>query len=296
MPKKADPHFIKVLQEQNQAHPTRRLLFQRLENLLQKPVISLYTSFTQPVMLDDADADMLEGVVQKTDLSKGLVLMISSPGGDGLAAERMINICRSYSGTGEFIALVAGKAKSAATMVCFGGSRIIMGPTSELGPVDPQLTVRENGRLKRFSVYNVIQSYESLFDRATKTKGNLQPFLLQLQNYDEREIRELRSEVSLSVDIAVRSLASGMMQGESEKQIAKKIRRFLTPETTKTHGRPIYRNEARACGLNIDDISPRVLAVASELHIRGNHFVTGHAAKCIESKEHSFVANVQTED
>ena len=60
--------------------------------------------------------------------------MINSPGGSGLAAERMINVLRSYSGIGEYWAIVPAKAKSAATMVCLGASKILMGPASELGP------------------------------------------------------------------------------------------------------------------------------------------------------------------
>ncbi|GAH14065.1 unnamed protein product, partial [marine sediment metagenome] len=43
------------------------------------------------------------------DLSKGLALIINSPGGSGLAAERIINVCRSYSGTEEFWAIVPNK-------------------------------------------------------------------------------------------------------------------------------------------------------------------------------------------
>jgi ClpP class serine protease len=243
------------------------------------------------VMLEDGDAEMLEGVLQKMDLTKGLALMICSPGGDGLAAERMINVCRSYSRTGEFVAIVPGKAKSAATMVCFGASKILMGPNSELGPIDPQLTTRERGEVKRFSVYNVIHSYETLFRAAVRTGGNLEPFLLQLENYDEREIEEMRSAMSLSADIAVRSLAKGMMRGRSERQIRRQIAGFLTPEQTKTHGRPIYRDEAIRSGLIADEIPAEILDPVWELHVRTSGFVSSFAAKCIETKEYSFYAS-----
>jgi ClpP class serine protease len=98
-------------------------------------------------------------------------------------------------------------------MICFGASKIIMGATSELGPIDPQLTIPESGVIKRFSVYNVVESYRDLFSRAVNEKGNLQPYLQQLANYDEREIKELKAALSLSEDIAIRTLASGMMKG-----------------------------------------------------------------------------------
>ncbi|HEV7937735.1 MAG TPA: hypothetical protein VGP18_06895 [Solirubrobacteraceae bacterium] len=240
-------------------------------------------------MIQDDDADMLEGVLQSLDLSKGLALLISSPGGDGLAAERIVNMCRSYSGTGEFWAIVPGKAKSAATIVCFGASKITMGPTSELGPVDPQLN--EGGNV--FSVYNLVASYEDLFGRAVGDKaGNMQPYLQQLEHYDEREIAEFRSAIELSKDIAARLLGTGMMSKRAEKTIMDKIKMFLTPEQTKAHGRPIYRDEAGKCGLNIEPIEPDsdFWSTVYALYIRSNNLVQTTASKCIESIEHSYTA------
>ena len=81
----------------------------------------------------------------------------------------------------EFWAIVPGKAKSAATMICFGASKILMGVSSELGPIDPQLTITdESGQEKRYSLFSIVKSYQSLFANALKAKGNLQPYL-QLQ-------------------------------------------------------------------------------------------------------------------
>lgn len=189
--------------------------------------------------------------------------------------------------------IVPGKAKSAATMVCFGADKIIMGSTSELGPIDPQLTVSEGESIKRFSAYNVVESYEDLFLRAVKEKGNLQPYLQQLANYDEREIKEFRAALSLSEDIAIRTLAAGMMKGMSESDIKKKIEIFLTPKRTKTHGRPIYREEAKECGLKIElkDVRDKFWELVYELYTRTNNFVSVKTAKCIESKLHSFTVS-----
>ena len=75
------------------------------------------------------------------------------------------------------------KAKSAATMVCLGASEILMGPSSELGPVDPQFSDPQSGQW--FSAYNIVQSYEDLFARAAQETGNLEPYVMQLGRYDE---------------------------------------------------------------------------------------------------------------
>jgi ClpP class serine protease len=121
------------------------------------------------------------------DLSKGLAIVINSPGGLGLAAERIIQACRAYSGTGEYWAIVPGKAKSAATMICLGAKKILMGPTSELGSIDPQIQL-ETGEV--CSAYNIIKSYEELFGEAVNTKGHIEPYLQQLKNYDRKLIEE----------------------------------------------------------------------------------------------------------
>jgi hypothetical protein len=292
-----DPVIQKVLTEEKQGPRTRQGIFPRLEKELGRPVVSFFTSFRYPVMIEDADADMLEGVMQKLDLSSGLALVVSSPGGDGLAAERVINACRSYSGTGEFWAIVPGKAKSAATMICFGASKIIMGPTSELGPIDPQLTIRDGKSVKRFSACNVVQSYEDLFKRAVREKGNLEPYLQQLSNYDEREIKEYRTAIALSEDIAVRSLTSGMMVGTSGGKTKERIGVFLTPEKTMSHGRAIYAPEASACGLNVElrPVKSAFWESVYELYLRTDRYVSTRAAKAIESREHSFIAALPEE-
>ena len=56
-----------------------------------------------------------------------LALIINSPGGLGTAAERIINICKTYSKNNEFYSIVPNRAKSAATMICFGSNKIYMG-------------------------------------------------------------------------------------------------------------------------------------------------------------------------
>lgn len=297
MPKASDPVMSQVLVERNQGPETRRAILLRLERSLGRPVVSFFTSFRFPVEIEDSDADMLEGVLQKLDLRAGLALFVNSPGGNGLSAERVIRVCRAYGGTGEYWAVVAGKAKSAATMICFGASRIVMGPTSELGPVDPQVVVVEGDATRWFSAHNIIKSYDELFGKATKEEGHLEPYLQQLERYDSRQIEELKSAQALSEDIAVRSLVSGMLQGLTEDQVKAKIGIFLTPERTKTHGRPIYMDEAMACGLNVsaEPAKGELWSLVHQLYVRTNQFVSTNAAKSIESKRHSFMVPVKVQ-
>ncbi len=284
------PVFVQIQKEERQLHDTRKQLFERIEQLIERPLLSYFTSFRYPVMIEDTDADTLTDVINCMDLSKGLVVMLNSPGGDGLAAERIVNIFRSFSATNDFWVIIPGKAKSAATMISFGSSKIIMSPVSELGPVDPQITIDIHGTRRRLSVHSILQSYDQLFRGAEETEGNLEPYLQQLQNFDAREIEELKNARDLTSDISVRMLKSGMLSDKSEEKIRELIQIFLKPAKTKSHGRPIYRKEAEKAGLYIEkiDVTSELWHYINELYVRTNNFVSTLAAKAIESKDDSF--------
>ncbi len=275
-----------VTNEMNQAHSTRKPLLRRLQSLLGMPVLTYFTNFyAVDGIVEASDADVLEALLQGVDSSNGLALIINSPGGDGLGAERIIRVCRSYSKTGRFVALVPGKAKSAATMICLGAESIVMGPTSELGPVDPQAVFGSGQDAGWYSAYNIVNGYESLFKSATETEGNLEPYLQQLGRYNPLEIEELRSAIQLSDDIALKALGSGMLKGMPEEEIRSKIRLFLEPSTKKVHGRAIHRDEAVACGLKVElwEVDqPRWLALY-ELYTRTQRCIWGRASKCMET-------------
>ncbi len=288
------PIFSRIQDEQGQTHGTRVAIFERLEQLLQRKVMTCFTSFRHPVELDDGDADMIEEVLRHTDLSQGLALIISSPGGDGLAAERIINLCRSLSGTGEFVAIVPARAMSAATLVCFGASEIMMSPSSQLGPVDPQIAVEIDGQQRLMSAHTLVDSYTELFHGAVNTNGHMDPYVQQLNKYDYRSVQVYKQLINLSKKMAVKSLKSGMMRRIREQDIPKKIQRFLDPKHTLSHGRPIFRDDARQCGLRITDADARgeMWNSVYELYMRTNLFVSGRVGKCIETASTSMFAPV----
>src|SRR5271169_4351665 len=104
--------FNRIQAEINQGHETRRRLYVDLEKELGgKHVVAFFTSFVWPVTISDADPDMIEEAVEKfPDDGQEIVLIISSPGGEGIAAERIVNVCRSYSAGNTFSVIVPRKA------------------------------------------------------------------------------------------------------------------------------------------------------------------------------------------
>jgi len=244
-------------------------------------------------MMVDQDADILEGILQKLDLSKGLTLIINSPGGMGLAAERIVRVCRTYS-KGDFETIIPKMAKSAATAVCLGANKIWMSDTSELGPIDPQarLQISPDSPEEQvsLSIWNIVESYEELLKEAVATPGNIEPYLQQLQRYDARQIKQWRLDLDLAEDVVMKLLKSGMMKELSEDEIRQRIGILLHPIKLKAHGRPIYWEAAKEMGLNVEHVendSP-IWQLVWELYVRSDWYVSNRAGKIVESSEHAF--------
>lgn len=299
--------FQTLLEEVHQGHSIRKNLYTQLEHALDSEtnsryrVVAFFTSFTFPVLLSDGDADILEEVLQNSDMKdRQLMLLLNSPGGDALAAERIINICRNYGTHDDFSVIVPKMAKSAGTMVCLGAKDIGMSRTSELGPIDPQILIKdEKGNpVKYQAAHEVIESYEELIQQANNTKGRIEPFLQQLNRFDARDIRSIKSAQALSESIAISSLKRGCFKNLSVPQIKQKIKPFLDPQHTKVHGRPIYHDTAKNCGLPVSlfDSESEIWQIVWKLYVRMNYYVSNHAPKLIESAENSYHSKISLMD
>jgi hypothetical protein len=286
--------FFRVQEEVNEGHSTRIHLYDELQddNSL---VLCFFVSFRFPAVIEDQDGDVIEELLQNRPSGKHLKLILNSPGGLALPAERIVNICRSYSRDGRFSVIVPKMAKSAATMVCFGAAEIGMSPTSELGPIDPQIPVYDDkGKLSYLAAHEILESYNDLLRQANRTKGRIEPYLQQLARYDAREIRRTVSAQQLSERIAIKTLQTGMLSGKSEAQIKSMIGPFLDPRYTVVHGRPIYPDVAKKAGLAIKlhDLKSEEWRTIWHLYVRLNHYVSNKVAKVIECIDDSFAAPV----
>lgn len=280
--KQNGPVHEQLLDEMFQRPITRQPLIRELEDLLEgRVVVTFFTSFVHPVIIEDSDADLLESVLKALDLSRGLCLVLNSPGGDALAAERIIRVCRVYSGD-DFHVFVPRAAKSAATMIALGSSCIMMGRTSELGPVDPQVLQQTGDQLRYVPAHAVVTSYEQLLAEATTLApdAHIEPYLQQLQRYNASEIAEIKKLQALSQDIARQSLSSGMMDGRTDDEVNECVKLFTDWDRTLTHGRAIFPETIADHGLNVRvlDIGTKLWDVAFELYVRTDYYVSSQQA------------------
>jgi ClpP class serine protease len=283
----ADSPWSRVAQEVSQAWELRKELIGQIEEKLQAKVIVYFTSFNkEQAMILDGDAEMIENILSVEHSGGKVALILNSAGGSGLAAERIVNVCRAYSNN-DFEVIVPHMAKSAATLICFGCACIRMSQTAELGPVDPQVKyITDDGKEDWISAEEYVSSYEDLIKTAISGKAKrVEALVQQLVRYDARYIEKLKSAQALSEGISIKLLKSGMMSQLTKAAIKKKIKDFLIHRQTAAHGRMITMAEAEKCGLKIEEIELRsaLWELVWELYVRGSWTVSVGSSKILES-------------
>ena len=235
----------------------------------------LYHNLNSPFsMLDDSDADMLEGVLSASLPKRPLLLLINSNGGLPLAAERIVHVARTFAPKG-FRTMVVQKAKSAATMVCLGSDEIYMTMTAELGPIDPQIIGFDRSR--RISVDSYLEAYDSLMGRLEALdmeKSNPAGLLHQLNRFDAAHVEEMRKARDLGRDMTTKFLCNWMLSGEEKAKVEAVVKKFSESAEHKSHGRPIWAREAKSLGLKINTLKHNSMLwnAAYELMLRYDHF------------------------
>jgi len=94
--------------------------------------------------LDFEDADLFNDLLSSTGHIKNLDVFLQSPGGIIDAAYKIVCLCREYCDN--LAIIIPYRAKSAATLIALGADEILMGPPSEIGPIDPMIEVKHPER------------------------------------------------------------------------------------------------------------------------------------------------------
>jgi ClpP class serine protease len=103
--------FEQIRDETSFGQNTRTPLLAKLQEAIGRRVVSFFTSFSHRAgMISNDDADMLTELLRAQSQPKAVSLIISSPGGYALGAERIVHACREASG-GDFEVIVPGQAK-----------------------------------------------------------------------------------------------------------------------------------------------------------------------------------------
>ena len=123
------------------SYTTRKDLFEKIETHRSRPLIAYVTSI-RPNFSGQMAGDSVDYIIKQIQsiptTQRGIDFLIIS-NGDPITALRIISLLRERFD--KISVLLPYVAYSAATILSLGADEIIMHPYSNLGPVDPQLTV-----------------------------------------------------------------------------------------------------------------------------------------------------------
>lgn len=262
----------------------RRSYLEKLHKQRGRNIICYYSGWLQKpglggVEIDDNDKNALMAAIHKLDRSKGLDLILHTPGGQVAATESLVDYLRKMFGT-NIEAFVPQIAMSAGTMIACAAKVIHMGKQSNLGPIDPQF----NG----IPAYGVIEEFERAVKEIKSDPAKVPLWQVIVSKYHPTFIGECENAIEWSKQIVTGWLESGMFFKDAKaNEKAKEIVTQLTNrQDMRTHSRHIPAERCQKIGLNIkmleddNDLQDIVLTVH---HAYMHTFSNSAAIKIVEN-------------
>ena len=219
----------------------------RLSEKTGRNTILYFSSFLQKqpsndASINDLDINAFMENIHGLDKSRGLDLILHTPGGDLAATEQIIKYLKSCF-HGDIRAVIPQMAMSAGSMIAVSCKSVIMGKQSSLGPFDPQLNgVPCQSALREFykAVEDVSKNPASLgLWQAILSKLN--PTFLTLCAQADELAEELTEKI--------------LEDKKIKPQIKQRIKNtFAKNEESKTHSRHFDRDKCKEAGLDVIDL------------------------------------------
>ena len=267
----------------------RRHYLQQVHNLTKRNVIIYYSGWLQKRMdgteINDEDKNGFMTVLHELDHSKGLDLILHTPGGDTSATESIVDYLRSVFGI-NIRAFIPQLAMSAGTVIACACKEIYMGRHSSLGPIDPQMN---DPRLGQIPAHGVIEEFERALEEIKRDPDRILVWQPILHKYNPAFIGQCEKAIEMTKNMVTDWLCTGMFAsyGEEAFVISKNIvEKLANYELLKTHDRHLPPETCMSFGLNIsvlEDNPPLQDAVLSVHHACIHTFTRTSAFKIIEN-------------
>lgn len=269
----------------------RRRYLQQVHNITQRNVIIYYSGWLQKRVdgteINDEDKNGFMTVLHELDRSKGLDLILHTPGGDTSATESIVDYLRSMFGT-DIRAFVPQLAMSGGTVIACACKEIYMGRHSSLGPIDPQIM---DPRLGQIPAHGVIEEFERAIEEIKRDPDRILVWQPILHKYNPAFIGQCEKVIEMTKDMVTNWLRTGMFASYGEKEASLRSERIAEKladyELLKTHDRHLPPDTCRRFGLNIsvlEDEPSLQDAVLSVHHACIHTFTKTQAFKIIENQ------------
>jgi ClpP class serine protease len=252
------PTWNDILSEITSAGSThdivRRRYIKRLSARTKRNTIIYYSAWLQKsdmyrqhpmdFIVNDGDKNGLMATIHKMDRSKGLDLLLHTPGGDMAATESFVDYLRLMFGR-DIRAIVPQIAMSGGTMIALACREIVMGKHSNLGPIDPQ----QGG----VPVHTIKEEFDKALKEVAATPGTAPIWQVVISKYGPGQISESQKVIAWADTMTKEWLRTGMFEGDGDAttKINRVVQELGSHAITLSHARHISMAGARDLGLNI---------------------------------------------
>jgi len=226
----------------DECHAERQKTIREIESITSRRLLVYFAEFGKPLSHFDIDdklifSDLIE------DVQEGNVdILIHSPGGVVEVTESIVGMLHAKFKDIRFA--IPNMAKSAATLLAFSGSLILMDARSELGPIDPQLQYMTIDGPKWEAAQDILSGFQdAIEDLRKKGPEASSAYVPLLSKYTIGMLRECKNANALSRSLAETWLSLYMFAGEDGEK-AKEIAHFFV-ERDKSH------SHSRAFGIDV---------------------------------------------
>lgn len=240
----------------------RRRKLAELEGVTGRPLVVYATDFLNQDKVRSTQNETSitpydkDGWVEVTkSLPNGpLDLLLHSPGGSPFMAEWIVSFLR-----GKFSpirVMVPHSAKSAAAMVALSANEIIMDERGELGPIDPQMLLRQEERTIQSPAQAILDQFERAKQEIKEDAGNLPVWLPVLRQYGPSLLEEAQNAIDLAKELVANWLERYMFLGSrAAKRRATSISDWVGDHNNfKAHPRQIVIDDLVEKGASVIDL------------------------------------------
>lgn len=231
----------------------RRKYIQDLARYTKRNVICYYSGWLQKPELgmaaavNDTDKNGLMTTINGLDVSKGLDLVLHTPGGDTAATESIVDYLWSNF-KGNVRCFVPQMAMSAGTMIACSCREIWMGKHSSLGPIDPQFG--------NIPAHGVIEEFERAYNEIVNDPRTVPIWQAVIAKYPPAFYGECKKAIEWSTTLVDGWLKRNMLltTQNCDDVVASILRELGDHSVNLAHNRHLSSSKCKEIGLAIFDL------------------------------------------
>jgi hypothetical protein len=234
----------------------RRQHIRALHDYTKRNVIVYYSGWLEKSMLasqgvtgfevNDSDKNGFMATIHELDRSKGLDLLLHTPGGNVAATESLVDYLRSMFD--DIRVIVPQIAMSAGTMIALSADQVVMGKHSSLGPIDPQF-----GGLP---AHGIVEEFNRARAEITADPSTIPLWQPIIAKYNPTLIGEAEKAIEWADDMVRSWLKRWMFKDDANADVkaATILAELSSHAMTLSHDRHISAEKAKQLGVKIVEL------------------------------------------